>query len=302
MPLPAEPLVTTAELEQIHARATALAFSTRHLATQPHPGPRPSLYRGQGLELHDLRSYQHGDDVRHIAWRASARGGPPLVKIFHAEQRQRRFLMVDQHTGMAFGTGPSLKAATAVRCVAALAFMAISRHDDVGGLIVGDSEHACPYASSIDHVLAILRRANHLPRQRHWSRPPLAATLQRVRHLAGERTTVHFISDFHDWDERLAGPLAALGEYRELHALQIIDAGEQQLPAAGKLRLISPFNGQRYVVDSDDADLRRRYREHMQQRQEQLQDLLRRHGVRHHRIDTHDDVFEALWDSAHSVR
>ena len=295
-PPSAEPLVTTAELAQLHARAAELARHPQRYAAQPFPGPQPSQHRGRGLELHDLRSYQHGDDVRHIAWRASGRGGPPLVKVFQAEHQERNFLVVDQHAGMTFGTGPSLKAATAVRCAAALAFKAIYRHNEVGGLIIRDTEHAYSYASSLDHALTFLRTANHLPGQRYRPRPPITATLQHIRRVAGTHITLYFISDFHDWDEHLANTLTELGQLRELHALQIIDTGEQHLPAAGKLRLISPFNGQRYIIDSDDAGLHQRYREHMDARQEKLAALLRRCGIQHHAIDTRDNVFDFLPD------
>ena len=290
----ADYLVTSVELARIYARALAIAGGRQRQASWPRPSAQFSPYRGQGLELHDLRCYQPGDDVRHIAWRASARGGPPLVKVFQAERQERCFLVLDQHPGMMFGTHGSLKAATAVRCAAVLAFVAIARQSDVGGLVIHPREDVHAYASSIDHALALLRAANRLPVQRHWRRIPVADTLERLRRLVGKQAAVYIVSDFLDWGAELSPHLLALGDQCELHAVQIFDEGEQQLPAAGQLRLFSPFSGRRYVIDSGDPGLRQRYGAQMQARQHQLQALLHRHGIQHHRVSTEDDFFKAL--------
>ena len=41
-----------------------------------------TLMRGAGLDLADLREYQHHDDVRHIDWNVTARLQIPHVRVF----------------------------------------------------------------------------------------------------------------------------------------------------------------------------------------------------------------------------
>src|SRR5829696_6430290 len=41
-----------------------------------------TLMRGAGLDLADLREYQHHDDVRHIDWNVTARLQQPYVRQF----------------------------------------------------------------------------------------------------------------------------------------------------------------------------------------------------------------------------
>jgi uncharacterized protein (DUF58 family) len=45
-------------------------------------GDYRTLWRGAGLDLADLREYQHADDVRHIDWNVTARLQVPHVRQF----------------------------------------------------------------------------------------------------------------------------------------------------------------------------------------------------------------------------
>jgi hypothetical protein len=45
-------------------------------------GDYRTLMRGTGLDLADLREYQHHDDVRHIDWNVTARLQVPHVRVF----------------------------------------------------------------------------------------------------------------------------------------------------------------------------------------------------------------------------
>src|SRR5690349_14100530 len=45
-------------------------------------GDYRTLMRGAGLDLADLREYQHQDDVRHIDWNVTARTDTPHVRVF----------------------------------------------------------------------------------------------------------------------------------------------------------------------------------------------------------------------------
>ncbi len=46
-------------------------------------GDYRTLLRGTGIDLADLREYQHHDDVRHIDWNVTARMQIPLVRLFN---------------------------------------------------------------------------------------------------------------------------------------------------------------------------------------------------------------------------
>ena len=59
--------------------------------------------KGQSMEFRDYATYQRGDDVRHIDWRASARHGRPedlLVRNFVAEEQLKILVSLDNRPSM----------------------------------------------------------------------------------------------------------------------------------------------------------------------------------------------------------
>ena len=58
-------------------------------------GNHRSLWRGGGLDLADLREYQHHDDVRHIDWNVTARLQTPYVRQFTEDRELAAWFLVD---------------------------------------------------------------------------------------------------------------------------------------------------------------------------------------------------------------
>lgn len=278
-------LLTAQDLELLRLQARQLDFGRLSGSSTVH-GEQRSPQRGMGMELEELRSYQLGDDVRHIAWRASARSNMPVTKVFRAERQQRILLLIEQHGGMLFATEGELKATCAARLTALLAFAAQQQRAEVGAVIMGEEPHHFGYSSRLDQILALIGAVAATPAPQ--SRPAPAGVLAQGQRLSRRDDTLFIISDFSHWDDALAPALQQLGESRQVTALQIIDRGEQQLPAIGRMRLRSPYSGAEVVIDSGNAALRQRYENAMSEKQQQLTALLQRCGVRHLRLHTDD--------------
>lgn len=289
-----ETLLSARELQRLRFQAGRLG-SLRARGSSALSGPQPAWQRGSGLELEDLRPYQWGDDVRHIAWRASARSGRPISKVFRAERRQRILMLVEQHPGMGFATRGELKAAVAARACALIGFAALRQGAEIGGMVVGRDTGYFPPGAHLDRALALIGAANRAPGHDYPGVDP-AASLARLQHLARRQDSLYLISDFQHWGQDLLPTLGQLAERHPVHALQVMDAGEQTLTPVGRLRIRSPFDGREQVIDSDDADLRRRYAEAMAARQAELGQLFRRSGVRHQHLhtDTDQSILPAL--------
>jgi uncharacterized protein (DUF58 family) len=287
------PLISDSEFEGLAAQARQL-IQQRHTRGAGHfAGPHITAQRGPGLELQDLRAYQYGDEVRHIAWRASARSSQPLVKVFHAERRQRRLLWLDQHPGMAFATRGELKAARALRATALIGFAALQQQSEIGAIISNSCDHFFPFSGRLNQWLRLLGIANQTPELKQQTTAP-QRQLQHLNRLTTRDTELLLISDFQHWDDSLQMAIAPLIAKCKVTALQIIDRGEFELPAAGKIRLISPFDGQTHVIDSNNPQLRRRYSELMQQRQTNLSSLFKRIGMQHTLLYTDDDTLAVV--------
>jgi uncharacterized protein (DUF58 family) len=67
-------------------------------------GDYRTLLRGNGMDLADLREYQHHDDVRHIDWNVTARHGTPHVRVFTEDREMAAWFLVDLSPSIASGT------------------------------------------------------------------------------------------------------------------------------------------------------------------------------------------------------
>ena len=289
-------LLSAAELEQLQLKILEHNLRSRHRATSPNIGQRPSIFRGHGMELEDVRAYQAGDDVRHMDWRATARSGKPIMKVFREERSQGLFLMIDRRPSMHFGTRGELKAVTAARSAAILTFSALAARDSVAGMVVESDEKFFPGTRDINNVLQLLRAAS----------APLAPLLMADKYTvtmntllahtiatAGRGASVCLISDFKDLRAEHVPALLQITANHEVLALQIIDLAEETLSNAGKLRMATP-SGDMFEVDTADAELRTRYAQAMAKQHADLAQLFSRTGISLQRLYTHKDTFEQL--------
>jgi uncharacterized protein (DUF58 family) len=93
-------------------------------------GIRRARTRGPGLEFHEYRRYQPGDDPRSIDWTVEARLHQLVVRVARAEGDLRLHVLIDTSASMAIGTPSKLSCAT--RLGAALCYAAVERRDAVG--------------------------------------------------------------------------------------------------------------------------------------------------------------------------
>lgn len=289
------PLLDSSELEHLRLQAQHL-LQQRFKGNSPHTGLHTSTQRGHGMELEDLRPYQWGDDVRHIAWRATARSGRTIAKVFREERLSRLLLAVEQHPGMAFATRGELKATMAARIAALITFSALAQQTEVGGIVSNQQIAYYNYSNQLDNALALLGKVITPPvtGSTHSSAEEL---LHKLLHLKQRGSSIYLISDFQHWDESVVGALSQLCEHHPVYALQIFDQGEQQLPDVGKLRLRSPYNNNETIIDSNNAALRQHYAQAMNEQQQTIENLFRRCGAHHYRIETDsqtDNIIAAI--------
>ena len=73
-------------------------------------GDYRTLLRGAGLDLADLREYQHHDDVRHIDWNVTARLQQPYVRQFTEDRELTRVVPASTFSASVdFGSTASTK-------------------------------------------------------------------------------------------------------------------------------------------------------------------------------------------------
>jgi uncharacterized protein (DUF58 family) len=109
------------------------------LHTQPFLGAHVARSRGDGIEFADVRSFNPGDRVRQINWRATARRGAFYVNDQHPEQASDLVLLLDTFEEAREGLAGTLDAA--VRAAASLARAHLGRRDRVALVDFGGTLH-----------------------------------------------------------------------------------------------------------------------------------------------------------------
>ena len=97
-------------------------------------GHHRTLMRGQGMDLADLREYQHHDDVRHIDWNLTARMDHPHVRVFTEDREMSAWFLLDLSGSVDFGSGRQRKSDLAQDLVAVLARMLTREGNRVGAM------------------------------------------------------------------------------------------------------------------------------------------------------------------------
>jgi uncharacterized protein (DUF58 family) len=95
-------------------------------------GIRKVRQRGGAWEFESLRDYAHGDDVRLIDWKATARRRKPIIRNQEAERNQTILILVDCGRLMNAEVEGLAKVDHAVNTALLLAHVALSRGDRVG--------------------------------------------------------------------------------------------------------------------------------------------------------------------------
>jgi uncharacterized protein (DUF58 family) len=120
---------------KVYPRAEQLRALVTPLETQVFTGNQVARTKGDGIEFADLRRYEHGDALRRINWRASARRGVLWVNEMHPERNTDVIVFLDTFVEAREENESTLD--VAVRAAATLAYRYLERKDRVGLISYG---------------------------------------------------------------------------------------------------------------------------------------------------------------------
>jgi uncharacterized protein (DUF58 family) len=254
-------------------------------------GDYRSAFTGLGTELHQVRPYEPGDDVRRIDWNVTARTGLPHVRVELAERVLVTWLVFDASASMDFGTAERRKADVAEGVALAIGHAATRRGNRLGLVTFGpdaDSRWRRPRQGRRGLLLTLAAL-----RQEPAGNGTLGQALALLDGLAIQRSLVVIVSDFRgrqDWH----APLLRVAGRHPTVAIEIRDPREQELADVGDLRLVDPETGRQLRVDTSDAQLRARFAAAAQQERAGLVRMLASAGVRHTALSTEGDWLRPL--------
>jgi uncharacterized protein (DUF58 family) len=260
-------------------------------------GDYRTMFRGNGLDLADLREYQYHDDVRHIDWNVTARLQTPYVREYHEDRELAAWFLVDLSGSVDFGSGQTRKRSVAVEFVGLIARVLTRRGNRVGAMFYGERVDAVvPPRGGRRHVLHLMQRMLAPPERPAGSQgkpTDLRELLGAAAEIARRRSLVFVVSDFISvpgWQQ----PLARLAQRHEVIAIRLYDPLELELPDLGLLVMQDAETGEQLYIDTHDKGFRKRFVAAAAKRENELRAALANAGVDALELATGDDLADAV--------
>ena len=257
-----------------------------------------SLWRGTGLDLADLREYQHMDDVRHIDWNVTARTGVPHVRLFNEDRDLTAWFLVDTSASSLFGSQGQSKGDVALNFVGLMARLLTRHGNRVGAILFNQQvDRVIPPRGGRPQVLQLLEALRQPPTGRSKPRSHGVTPLGDLLHAAvghiQRRSSVFVVSDFitsPGWEQ----PLGRLSMRHDVCAVRLFDPLEKQLPNVGTVWMQDAESGEQIQVDTADARFRQRFAAAADAAEAELRASLARAGVDALELTTEEPLFDAM--------
>jgi uncharacterized protein (DUF58 family) len=286
--------VTTLESEDAEHILRRLEWTVIRRLDGLLQGDYRTLLRGSGIDLADLREYQHHDDVRHIDWNVTARLQVPHVRVFTEDRDMTAWFLLDLSPSVDFGSGEKRKQSISSGFVAVLARLLTRHGNRVGAILYGSGvDRVIPAGSGRRHVLQLMHAMAQRSKAKDQGATRLADLLNQAASMVRRRSTVFVVSDFISepgWEK----PLAMLAQKHEVVAVRLFDPLESNLPDLGLITMRDAESGEQLLVDTSSAKFRQRFAQIAAQRETQLRQSLSRVGVDTLELSTEDDLVQSL--------
>jgi uncharacterized protein (DUF58 family) len=299
------PLLSDADLDDVirHVQAMNLAQLQSRDVHYRQAGNFRSVYLGRGLDFEEVRLYQHGDELRDMDWRTTARTGKPYLKVYREEHQPALHIVIDRGASMRFGTKKQLKVTLAARIAAIFAFAAMPSNTCIGGTLWQPGGFILPCLNGEEGATRLVRAAiapcPPLQQDGRHEERTFAEMLRELDALLPRGTRLVLISDFAQLHEQDLPLLLRLAAHHELLALQVMDSAEENLPDVGMMRFLDVASGKLRWLDSGSQRVRSAFQQQAAALHTQQQLLFKRIGVQLHRCSTDGDVyryfFESVW-------
>ena len=300
-------LITLPQMLIQRQAAKALAYVSHARSIAGISGLHLSKIRGRGIDFEEFRPYQAGDDIRLIDWRATARTGRAVTKVFREERERPVIIAVDQCSSMFFGSQVAFKSVIAAQAAALFCWLAIDNGDRVGGLVFSDTDASLvrPKRSRrsalhlLNQIFTFNQKLNakkeHTPDSEPQAadfKPGLAHALGQIRRITKPGSTLYVISDFATLDETALQYLNQLSRHNNVVCCMVYDALEESLPTPGVYSITD--GSSKGSINTHSSKARSRYRQQFEERVATIESDLERLKIRLIKLRTNQLVVEQV--------
>ena len=266
-----------------------------HLHKPVSRGFRSGLSRshekGRGIEFHNARLYQPGDDARSIDWRITARKSKTHTREFQEDREHQTFVFLDMGVSMRFGS-QKLKSVVAAQVAAFLGWSTLHHGDRVGGVIVNQqmsmlkvSRRRSQFCAWLDKVADSSEQLLQQHTEADWTHA-LESGFRMVRSGA----MVVLIGDLFRLTDAHWQRLTYQSSYHDIVLIHLYDPLEKQLPQRG----VAAFSDGRSTGTFDLSQVQAEHHNAFTQAQQELGKQAALLGTRAAFLSTNDEMVRVL--------
>jgi uncharacterized protein (DUF58 family) len=280
------------------ARLGSLPIKARVIVEGALSGLHRANVHGSSVEFSEHKEYSPGDELRHVDWKAYAKGDRYYVKQYEQESQLTVYLVLDASASMQFAGGGMAKVEYGGLALAALAYLVIQQQDKVGLLACGDRklETMVPPRARTNHLHDLLSVLDQVMQKGGVGDESPAYALGRIAELTRRRRALIVLaSDLFDADDETIKALTTLRAQRhDVSVLHVLDPHEQTFPYEGLTEFHALESTNRLLVNP--AAIRKDYLERMEQFLAKTKNALTSAGIDYHLASTDKALERTLLD------
>jgi uncharacterized protein (DUF58 family) len=276
---------------EILKKIRKLELRARRFVETAFAGQYHSVFKGRGMNFHEFRQYDFGDEVRSIDWNVTARMGEPFVRKYIEERELTVILLIDVSASGSYGSVNASKRELAAEVACLLAFCAIRNNDKVGLILFTDrAELYIAPRNGRTHILRLIREILYF--EPAGKKTDLTQPLNFLNRVTTRRAVVFLLSDFQA--ANYEKPLTICSRRHDLIAIPIEDQGERSLPDIGAVRVEDPESQAIYEINLSDRRVRSEFSKLADQERIEREALFRRKSIDSVPLRTDQDYFPLL--------
>lgn len=211
-------------------------------------GQHRSPYHGFSVEFSEHRSYEPGDEVKHIDWKLYGKTNRLYVKRYEEETNLRTHLILDTSRSMSYTSNKISKLEYGSYLLAALSYLMISQQDAAGVVLFDEKIRSfIPPKSTPSHLNTLL---NVLDVPEPGNNTKIESVLHQMAERINKRGLVIIISDLLDEPKNILNGLKHFRHKKqEVILFHILDRNELEFEFDSRTKFVDMESDEEITTD-----------------------------------------------------
>ena len=211
-------------------------------------GQHRSPYHGFSVEFAEHRSYEAGDEVKHIDWKLYGKTNRLYIKRYEEETNLRAHLILDTSKSMSYSSNKVTKLEYGSYLLAALSYLMISQQDAAGVVLFDESIRSFITPKSTPSHLNTLLKA--LDVEKPGNDTKIESVLHEMAERINKRGLVIIISDLLDEPKSILNGLKHFRhKNQEVILFHILDRNELEFNFDSRTKFVDMESGDEITTD-----------------------------------------------------